>query len=104
MRDTKREREAETQAAGEAAPCEEPDVGLDPRIPGSHPELQAEAKPLSPPGILVILMLMCAPDCMQNTLCLTSDRTTNRILKEMLNAMCSESLSSLSLHLCTITI
>ena len=40
-----REREAETQAEGEAgsmqAPCREPDVGLDPGSPGSHPRLQA---------------------------------------------------------------
>ena len=46
MRDT--EREAETQAEREAgrdwqAPCREPDVGLDPGPPGSHPRLQAAA-------------------------------------------------------------
>ena len=28
----------------------EPDVGLHPRIPGSHPEPEADAYPLSPPG------------------------------------------------------
>ena len=33
MRDT--QREAETQAEGEQAPCGEPDAGLDPRTPGS---------------------------------------------------------------------
>ena len=33
------------------APCREPDVGLDPRIPGSCPELKAGTKPLSHPGI-----------------------------------------------------
>ena len=38
MRDTEREREAETQAEGEAGPMQEPDVGLDPRTPGSRPE------------------------------------------------------------------
>ena len=32
-------REAETQAEGEA-PCREPDVGFDPRSPGSHPGLK----------------------------------------------------------------
>ena len=43
-----REREAGTQAEGEKqAPCREPDVGLDPGSPGSHPRLQAAgAKPL----------------------------------------------------------
>ena len=45
MRDT--QREAETQAEGEAEFCSEPDVGLDPRTPGSHPELKADAQPLN---------------------------------------------------------
>uniref|UniRef100_A0A8C0QVP8 Neuroepithelial cell transforming 1 n=1 Tax=Canis lupus dingo TaxID=286419 RepID=A0A8C0QVP8_CANLU len=36
MRDT--ERKAETQAREKQLPCGEPDVGLDPRTPGSHPE------------------------------------------------------------------
>ena len=43
MRDI--EREAKTQAEGEAgekqAPCREPDVGLDPRTPGSGLGLKA---------------------------------------------------------------
>ena len=33
------------------APCSEPDVGLDPASPGSHPGLKANAKPLSHQGI-----------------------------------------------------
>ena len=33
------------------APCGEPDVGLDPGAPGSHPGLKAGAQPLSHPGI-----------------------------------------------------
>ena len=41
MKDTGREREAETQAEGEAGSCRRPDVGLDPGSPGSHPGLQA---------------------------------------------------------------
>ena len=40
MRDT--EREAETQAEGEAGLMREPEVGLDPRPPGSGPGLKAE--------------------------------------------------------------
>ena len=32
-------------------PCRQPDMGLDPRIPGSCPGPQAGAKPLSHPGI-----------------------------------------------------
>ena len=35
MRDT--EREAETQAEGEAGSMQEPDMGLDPGSPGSRP-------------------------------------------------------------------
>ena len=39
MRDT--ERAVETQAEGEADSMQKPDVGLDPRSPGSCPGLQA---------------------------------------------------------------
>ena len=49
MRDT--EREAETQAEGEAGSMQEPDAGLDSRTPGSHPEPKADAQPLSHPGV-----------------------------------------------------
>ena len=40
MRDTLTEREAETQAEGEAGFMQEPDVGLDPGSPGSGPGLK----------------------------------------------------------------
>ena len=63
MRDTERERErererkAETQAEGEKqAPCRQPDVGLDPRTPGSCPGPKAGTKPLSHPGISDIFL------------------------------------------------
>ena len=47
-----REREAETQAEGEAGSMHrEPDVGFDPGSPGSRPGPKADAKPLSHPGI-----------------------------------------------------
>ena len=47
-----REREAETQAEGEVGSMHwEPDVGFDPRSPGSHPGPKAGAKPLRHPGI-----------------------------------------------------
>ena len=36
-----REREAKTQAEGESGLFREPDAGLDPRFPGSHPGLKA---------------------------------------------------------------
>ena len=52
MRDTqRREREAQTQAEGEAGSTQEPDVGLDPRTPGSHPGPKGGAKLLSHSGI-----------------------------------------------------
>ena len=49
---TEREREAETQAEGEAGSMHrEPDVGFDPGSPGSRPGPKAGAKPLHHPGI-----------------------------------------------------
>ena len=48
MRDTERQRHRQSE---KQVPCGEPDVGLDPRTPGSQPELKADAQPLSPPGI-----------------------------------------------------
>ena len=50
MRD--REREAQRHRQREKqAPCREPDVGLDPRTPGLHPEPKADAQQLSHPGV-----------------------------------------------------
>ena len=47
-----REKEAETQAEGEAGSMQwEPDVGFDPGSPGSRPGPKAGAKPLRHPGI-----------------------------------------------------
>ena len=49
---TEREREAETQAEGEAGSMyREPDMGFEPRSPGSCPGLKAGAKPPRHPGI-----------------------------------------------------
>ena len=48
MRDT--EREAETQAEGEAGSLQEPDGRLDPRTMGSGPEPKADTQPLRLPG------------------------------------------------------
>ena len=54
MRET--HREAETQAEKEKqAPCREPDVGLNPRTPGSYPGPKADAQPLSHPGIPILV-------------------------------------------------
>ena len=39
------------------APYGEPDVGLDPRTPGSQAELKADAQPLSHPGVPLIPIL-----------------------------------------------
>ena len=49
MRDTEREREAKTQAEGEAGSLRAPDEELDPRTPGSRPEAKADVQPLSAP-------------------------------------------------------
>ena len=46
MRDTNRERQREKQA-----PYREPDVGLDPGTPGSHPGPKASIQLLSHPGV-----------------------------------------------------
>ena len=49
MRETHREqrhRQREKQA-----PCRDPTVGLDPKTPGSQPDLKADAQPLSHPGV-----------------------------------------------------
>ena len=49
---TQRERQAETQAEGEAGSMHrEPDVGFNPGSPGSRPGPKAGAKPLRHPGI-----------------------------------------------------
>ena len=49
---TERKREAETQAEGEAGSMHrEPNVGFEPRSPGSRPRPKAGAKPLRHPGI-----------------------------------------------------
>ena len=56
---TEREREAETQAEGEAGSMHrEPDVGLDPGSPGSRPGPKAGAKPLRHPGIPPLLFFI----------------------------------------------
>ena len=51
------EREAETQAEGEAGSMQEANVGLDSGTPGSRPGPKAGAKPLSHPGIPSIPIL-----------------------------------------------
>ena len=52
IHETHRERGRHRQRQREKqAPYREPDVGLDPRSPGSCPEPKAEAQPLSHPGV-----------------------------------------------------
>ena len=56
---TEREREAETQAEGEAGSMHrEPNVGFEPGSPGSRPGTKAGAKPLRHPGIPVFSFYM----------------------------------------------
>ena len=47
MRNTERQRHKQRE---KQAPCGQPDVGLDPRTLGSHPEPKADSQPLSHPG------------------------------------------------------
>ena len=49
MRDT--EREAEIQVEGQASSLQEPDVGFNPRTPGSRPESKADTHLLTDPGV-----------------------------------------------------
>ena len=42
-RETKREGQKHRQREEKQTPCREPKVGLDPRTPGSRPELKADA-------------------------------------------------------------
>ena len=56
MRDRDRERQRHRQREKQA-PYREPDMGLEPRTPGSHPGLKAGAKPLSHPGIPIHILL-----------------------------------------------
>ena len=49
-RERERERQRDRQRENQA-PCREPDVGLDPRTPGSRPEPKADAQLLSHPGV-----------------------------------------------------
>ena len=53
MRDT--EREAETQAEGEAGSLQEARRETLSQTPGSRPELKADAQPLSLPGVPILL-------------------------------------------------
>ena len=62
-----REREAETQAEGEAGSMHrEPDVGFDPGSPGSRPGPKAGAKLLRHPGIPSLLFLLVSVGLQEN--------------------------------------
>ena len=52
MTDTERDRGRDTgRGRKKQAPCREPDVGLDPRTPGSCSGPKADTQPLSLPGV-----------------------------------------------------
>ena len=53
MKDTEREKCRHRQRE-KHAPCEEPDVGLDPRTPRSRPEPKADAQILSHQGTPIL--------------------------------------------------
>ena len=54
MRHRERPRHRQSE---EQAPCREPNAGLDPGTPGSHPGLKAGAQPLSHPGVPLLGIL-----------------------------------------------
>ena len=60
-RETERERQRHGQRE-KAAPCREPDVGLDPGTPGSRPGLKTGAKPLNHPELPHVLSLVNVMD------------------------------------------
>ena len=47
MRYTEKEAETQAEGEGEAGSCREPHEGLNPRTPGSRPELKTDAQPPS---------------------------------------------------------
>ena len=62
MREKERERERERKRQRhrqkeKQAPYRQPDVGLDPASPGSHPRPKAGTKPPSHPGIPSLILL-----------------------------------------------
>ena len=66
MRDTERKRQRHRLRKKQAL-CREPDVGIDSRILGSHPQPKADAQPLSHPGVprynLILSTHMYAQTC-----------------------------------------
>ena len=52
MRDTERQRQRQREKQD---PCKEPNVGLNPRTPGSGPELKAATEPPRHPPIPYII-------------------------------------------------
>ena len=62
MRDRERERQRHRQREKQAL-LREPDVGLDPRTPGSHPGPKIGTKPLSHPGIPISVFLIYKHIC-----------------------------------------
>ena len=57
MRDAEKERQRHRQREKQA-PCREPDVGLNPRTWGSHPEQKADTQPLSHPEVSNLSFVM----------------------------------------------
>ena len=69
MRDTHTERQRHRKREKKQAPCRQPDMGLDPGMQESHPELKADTQPLSHPGVpsnhfLPIHTFVCMRACM----------------------------------------
>ena len=53
-RDTERQKHRQRE---KQAPCKEPNVGLNPGTPGSHPEPKADTQPLSHPDVPKLVLM-----------------------------------------------
>ena len=66
MRDREREKQRHRQREKQA-PCKEPDVGLNPRTLGTHPEPKAEAQPLSHPNAPTFVLISSETEVDEST-------------------------------------
>ena len=97
---TERQRQRHRQREKQAL-CREPDVGLDPRTPGSRPGPEAGAKPLSHSGIPQILFLKGKCNSLPRLISATSNRTLtlNQRLHDFSNTFGHQTLNKIQVWL-----
>ena len=92
MRHTDWEREAETQAEGEAGSLHRAWFGIRSGIPGSQPELKAGAQPLSHPSILnpwICLIIQTLPTALH-----WAERSTDKTIPSVVDVNIERKLKS----------